>query len=65
MGDVEARLSQLSTQTTINTVISGVIMCLSILKPVLMEYIRRRWTTDHEEEIERTRQNSPTTTEED
>jgi hypothetical protein len=44
-----ANLASLSTQTTINTIISGLIMCLSVIKPILMEYIRRRWWQRDEE----------------
>jgi hypothetical protein len=42
--DVAGQLNALQTQTTINSVISGAIMILSVIKPILLEYIRRRWT---------------------
>jgi hypothetical protein len=48
MSDLEAKIAALGTQTTINSVISGVIVCLSIIKPILMEYIRRRWYREEE-----------------
>jgi hypothetical protein len=48
MSDLEAKLSAIGTQTTINSVISGLIVCLSIIKPILLEYIRRRWYRQEE-----------------
>jgi hypothetical protein len=43
MADEAAQLASLSTQTTINTVRSGIIIIISLLKPVLLEWIQRRY----------------------
>lgn len=41
--DLESQISSLSTQSTVNTVMSWLIIVLSICKPILLEYIKRRW----------------------
>jgi hypothetical protein len=40
---LEAQISALKTGSTINTIMSGLIILLSIGKPILLEWIRRRY----------------------
>jgi hypothetical protein len=37
------QLASLSAQTTVNTIMSSVIIMISLLKPVILEYIQRRY----------------------
>jgi hypothetical protein len=37
------QLASLSAQTTVNTIMSSVIIMISLLKPVVVEYIQRRY----------------------
>jgi hypothetical protein len=37
------QLASLSAQTTVNTVMSSIIIIISLLKPVILEYIQRRY----------------------
>jgi hypothetical protein len=40
---LEAQIAALKTGATVNTVMSGLIILLSIGKPILLEWIRRRY----------------------
>jgi hypothetical protein len=53
MSELESQLKALQTASTVNTVMSGLIICLSIIKPVLMEFIRRKWQRRENERMSR------------
>jgi hypothetical protein len=40
---LEAQIAALKTGATVNTIMSGLIILLSIGKPILLEWIRRRY----------------------
>jgi hypothetical protein len=51
---LEAQLSALKTGNIVNTVMSGLIILLSIGKPILLEWIRRRYARNHSTSVTET-----------
>jgi hypothetical protein len=43
IASLEAQISALKTGATVNTIMSGLIILLSIGKPILLEWIKRRY----------------------
>jgi hypothetical protein len=59
IASLESQIAALKTGATVNTVMSGLIILLSIGKPILLEWIKRRYarrsqTTTPETTIEET-----------